>query len=125
MNKFVTLAAMLVICVLLSVAPTTAQNPLVSRPGSHGFKPVATQSLTIATATPTIIGAMPAGCRDVFVVASGATMFYGDENVTTDGLYPSIKDGEMAHFENISIRNPTIYFRALATATGKIGITAK
>lgn len=105
--------------------PTVAQNAIVTDSGSKGFQAVATQSLTIATATPTLIGVMPPNCRELTVIASGANICYGDVNVTTDGLYPCIEDGKTQTFSNIATRNPSIYFRAIATATGKIGILAK
>jgi hypothetical protein len=105
--------------------PTNAQGSIYTESGSKGYQAVATQSLTIATATASIIGTMPPACRQITVIASGATMYYGDSGVTTTGLYPCITDGNSVTFTDISTRNPSIYFRALATATGKIGIVAK
>jgi hypothetical protein len=105
--------------------PIGAQDSIYTQSGSKGFQAVATQSLTIATATASIIGTMPPSCREITVIASGANICYGDSAVTTTGLYPYIADGSSHTFEDISTRNPSIYFRAIATATGKIGILAK
>jgi len=125
-NSFVALFAMLALCLVVTFLPyADAQSGIVTESGSTGFKAVTAQNLTIATATATIIGVMPPACRTITVIASGATMYYGDANVTTDGLYPSITTGNSVTFTDISTRNPTIYFRALATATAKIGIIAR
>lgn len=105
--------------------PTAAQSSIYTESGSKGFQTVATQSLTIATDTATLIGVMPPNCREITVIASGANICYGDAAVSTDGLYPVIADGKSQTFTDISTRNPSIYFRAIATATGKIGILAK
>lgn len=124
-SSFMTLFAVVALCLVITVLPFLgAQDGIVTESGSTGFKPVTAQSLTIATATATLIGTMPPACRTIEVVASGATFFYGDVNVTTTGLYPHIHDGESVKFENNSTRNPTTYFRALSTATAKIGIVA-
>lgn len=121
--------------ILLSIALSIAMFPVAdaqsgidaiyTEPGSTGFKTIATQSIVIATATPTIIGVMPYGCREITVVASGARMYYGDEHVDTTGLYPYIEDGDRHVFNDNSTRKPSIYFRALSTATAKIGIQAR
>jgi hypothetical protein len=125
-NKISLTVILLVFCVMVALMPTAdAQSSIVTEAGSTGFKPVTAQNLTIATATATIIGVMPPACRTITVIANGATMYYGDANVTTDGLYPSITTGNSVTFTDISTRNPTIYFRALATATAKIGIIAR
>ncbi len=105
--------------------PSSAQDPIYTEAGSKGFQTVATQSLTIATAAASLIGVMPPNCREITVIASGANICYGDAAVTTTGLYPYIEDGKSHTFYDISTRNPSIYFRAIATATGKIGILAK
>jgi len=105
--------------------PSSAQGSIYTSSGSNGFQAVATQSLTIATATATLIGVMPPNCREITVIASGSNICYGDAAVTTTGLYPYIEDGKSHTFYDISTRNPSIYFRAIATATGKIGILAK
>lgn len=125
-NSFIALFAMLALCLIVTFLPyADAQSGIVTESGSTGFKSVATQNLTIATATATIIGTMPPACRKITVTALNATMYYGDANVTTDGLYPCITSGNSVTFDDNSTRNPTIYFRALATATGKIGISAR
>ena len=125
-NSFVALFAMLALCLIVTFLPyADAQSSIVTESGSTGFKAITAQNLTIATATATIIGTMPPACRTITVTALNATMYYGDENVTTDGLYPSITTGNSVTFTDISTRQPTIYFRALATATGKIGIAAR
>lgn len=125
-NKIVLASILCLLCVASFLLPTAdAQDSIVTVAGSTGFKPVTAQNLTIATATASLIGVMPPACRTITVIAKGATMYYGDENVTTDGLYPSIVDGASVTFTDISTRNPTIYFRALATATAKIGIVAR
>lgn len=125
-NNFLALFVMAALCLIVTFLPyADAQSGIVTEAGSTGFKAVTTQNLTIATATAKIIGTMPPACRTITVTASGATMYYGDENVTTDGLYPSITTGNSVTFTDISTRQPTIYFRALATATGKIGIVAR
>lgn len=128
-NKLRNFGLLLVVCVLIAfisaVSTADANNGIVTSSGSTGYQAVATQSLTIATATATIIGVMPPNCREITVIASGANMCYGDASVTTTGLYPYIEDGKSHTFTDISTRNPTIYFRAIATATGKIGILAK
>ena len=129
MNNLRNIGLLLVVCVLIAfvsaVSTVDANNGIVTSAGSTGYQTVATQSLTIATATASIIGVVPPNCREITVVASGATMYYGDSAVTTTGLYPCITTGNSVTFTGISTRNPTIYFRALATATGKIGISAK
>lgn len=128
-NKLRNFGLLLVVCVLIAfisaVSTADANNGIVTSSGSTGYQAVATQSLTIATATATIIGVMPPNCRTITVVASGATMYYGDSAVTTTGLYPCITTGNSVTFTDISTRNPTIYFRALSTATAKIGISAR
>lgn len=105
--------------------PIGAQGSIYTESGSKGFQTVATQSLSIATATASIIGTMPPACREITVIASGANICYGDAAVSNTGLYPYIEDGKSHTFTDISTRNPSIYFRAIATATGKIGILAK
>lgn len=125
-SSFMTIFAVFALCLVISALPfLSAQSGIVTESGSTGFNSVATQNLTIATATPTIIGTMPPACRKITVTALNATMYYGDANVTTDGLYPCITSGNSVTFDDNSTRNPTIYFRALATATGKIGISAR
>jgi len=120
------LIAAVALCMIISVLPFVgAQEGIVTESGSTGFKPVTAQSLTIATATASIIGTMPPACRTITVVASGATMYYGDVNVTTTGLYPCITTGNSVTFEDNATRNPLIYFRAISTATAKIGIVAR
>lgn len=123
-NVYATIIIAIICAGIAFIGSADAQSSIITTAGSHGFKPVAVPALTIATATPTIIGVMPPSCRSITVTASGATMFYGDENVCTTGLYPHIETGKSVTFTDISVRQPTIYFRALATATGKIGITA-
>lgn len=98
---------------------------VITRPGSSGFKAVTTQNLTIATNSASLIGTMPVNCRQITVTAKDATMYYGDANVAANGLYPSITSGNSVTFDDIDTRTPSIYFIALATATGKIGIVAR
>ena len=128
-NKLRNFGLLLVVCVLIAfvsaVSTVDANNGVVTSSGSTGYQAVTTQSLTIATATASIIGVMPPNCRTITAVASGATMYYGDSAVDTTGLYPCITDGNSVTFTDISTRNPTIYFRALATATGKLGLSAR
>jgi len=122
-------ALMFAFCVCsIVIATGFADNSIgavVTRPGSSGFKAVTTQNLTIATGSASLIGTMPPNCRTITVVAKDATMYYGDANVAANGLYPSIADGQSVTFDNIDTRTPSIYFIALATATGKIGIVAR
>jgi len=122
-------ALMLAFCICSIVLATgfadSSIGAVVTRPGSSGFKAVTTQNLTIATSSASLIGTMPPNCRTITVVAKDATMYYGDANVAANGLYPCITSGNSVTFDDIDTRTPSIYFIALATATGKIGIVAR
>jgi hypothetical protein len=131
-NKILGVVLALVLAVglaaIVSTPAASQEVPTSALTSNTGYRAVATQTLTVTSATAVIIGTIPAGCHTVTVIASTAgDLNYGPSTVGTSTVWPYIASGGMKDFEGITSRNPPIYFRprgGVATTT-TVGIIAK
>lgn len=114
---------------IMAPSPATGQDiPSSAMEANIGYKAVATQSITVTSATAVIMGTLPVGTHEVEAIASTVgDVNYGPSTVGTSTTWPYIAAGSQKTFSGITTRNPTIYFRprgSVATTT-TVGFVAK
>jgi len=123
------LAAILVVLIASISAPRPAIGiESADLEANVGYRAVATQSLSVSSASAVIVGTIPVGCHEVEVIAStSGDVNYGPSTVSSDTSWPYIAAGNQKTFSKLTTLNPKIYFRArgLVATTTAIGIVAK
>jgi len=114
-------------------APVAAQQNVQVEQGL-GFMALATPTLTLATTTPTLVGLLPAGTRNIYITAFNGDVLVGPSNVAgagTAAVYVAatkIASGTTVKIDGIMTRRPNIYLvpasTSLPTPSIVVAITA-
>ena len=115
------------VCMLLPVPSFSATDVQIEQ--GFGFLDVATPTLTLATTTPTIVGTLPAGTKNIYITAFNGDVLVGSaEDLTSGALWVAaakIASGTTQKIDGIITLKPKIYLLGASAPTEvKVAIAA-